>query len=136
MIINAENLILGRVATVAAKKALLGEKVDIVNCEKAIMTGNKKSIFARFKEKREMGQVFHGPYILRRPERFVKRAIRGMLPYKQSKGRAAFERIMCHVGVPEELKDKMETIEKANVAKVSSLRFVTVDEICKSMGGK
>ena len=39
MIINAENLILGRMTTYAAKKALQGEEVDIVNCEKAIITG-------------------------------------------------------------------------------------------------
>ena len=137
MNINAENLILGRIATFAAKQALLGEKVNIVNCEKAVMTGNKKSIFARYKAKREMGQVFHGPYILRKPDRFVKRAIRGMLPYKQDKGRKAFERIKCYVGVPEKLKDKdIQTIEKANVAKVASLRFVAVGDICKSMGGK
>ena len=137
MIINAENLIMGRVATVAAKKAILGEKVDIINCEKAVMTGNKQEIFARFKRKREMGQVFHGPYILRNPERFFKRAIRGMLPYKQPKGRDALARIKCHIGVPEELKDqKTEIIEKANISKVASLRFVTIKDICKSMGGK
>ncbi|MEE9525303.1 MAG: 50S ribosomal protein L13 [Candidatus Woesearchaeota archaeon] len=136
MIINAENLIVGRIGTVAAKKALMGEKVNIVNCEKAIMTGNKKEIIARYKEKRQMGQVYHGPYILRRPDMFVKRAIRGMLPYKQDKGRNAFERIRCYLGVPEEFKDKeMETIKKANIGKVPSLRYTTVKEICKSMGG-
>jgi large subunit ribosomal protein L13 len=137
MIINAKDLILGRVATVAAKKALMGEKVDIVNCEKAIMTGNKKEILARYKAKRAMGQVFHGPYILRRADMFVKRVIRGMLPYKQDKGRKAFERIRCYKGVPEGLKDeKTETIEKANISKVPSLRYITVADICKSMGEK
>ena len=121
MIINAENLIVGRIAAVAAKKALLGEKVDIVNCEKAVMTGNKKNIFARYKAKREMGQVYHGPYILRNPDRFVKRTIRGMLPYKQEKGRKAFDAIKCHVGIPEELKGKeTQTIENANISKVTS----------------
>jgi large subunit ribosomal protein L13 len=137
MIINAENLILGRIGTVAAKKALLGEKVEIINCEKAVMTGNKKDILARYKAKREKGQVYHGPYILRKADRFVKRTIRGMLPYKQKKGRNAFERVKCHIGIPEELKDKeTQTIEKANISKVPSLRYVTVGTICKSMGAK
>ena len=31
MIINAENLIIGRLASYAAKQALLGEQVDIIN---------------------------------------------------------------------------------------------------------
>ncbi|MBD3354766.1 50S ribosomal protein L13 [Candidatus Woesearchaeota archaeon] len=137
MIINAEDLILGRIATVAAKNALMGERIDIVNCEKAVMTGNKKEILARYKKKREMGQVYHGPYIFRRPDMFVKRLIRGMLPYKQEKGRKALERIRCHSGVPEKPKEgKMETIEEANISKVPSLRYVTVKDICKSMGEK
>ena len=137
MIIDASNLILGRIATVAAKKALLGEKVDVVNCSKVLMTGNKKEIIARYKAKREMGQVYHGPYIQRRVDIFVKRTIRGMLPYKQAKGREAFERIRCYRSVPESLKDKkMETIEKANISKVPTLKYITVAEICKSMGAK
>ena len=136
-IINAENLILGRMAAFVAKKAILGETVEVINCEKAVMTGNKKEIFARYKTKREIGQVYHGPYILRNPDRFVKRAIRGMLPYKQPKGKAAFERITCHKGVPEELKDKeSQTIEKADIAKTASFKYITVADICKSMGAK
>ena len=39
--IDADNLILGRMATTAAKSALAGENVVIVNCEKAIVTGKK-----------------------------------------------------------------------------------------------
>ena len=37
MIIDAKNLVLGRMATVVAKEALLGEKIDIINCEKAVV---------------------------------------------------------------------------------------------------
>ena len=51
MIIDASNLIAGRIATVVAKKALLGETIDIVNSEKAIVTGSKTQVFARFKQK-------------------------------------------------------------------------------------
>ena len=51
MIIDASDMILGRLATYVAKKALLGEKVDIVNCEKAVITGNKKSVFEKYKKR-------------------------------------------------------------------------------------
>ena len=136
-IIDAEYLIVGRIATVVAKKALLGEKIDIVNCEKAVMTGNKKEISQRYREKRERGQPTKGPFIPRRPDMFVRRVIRGMLPYKQEKGRKAFERIMCYLGVPDEFKDKkLETIEKANISKVMNLKNIPVGEICKEMGAK
>ena len=137
MIIDASYLILGRLASYTAKQALLGKKIDVVNCEKAIITGNKKWIIARHKQKREMGYPFKGPFIKRKPDRYVKRAIRGMLPYKQEKGRNAFEKIICHMGVPEKFKDeKLETIKTADVSKVPNLRYITVKEVCKSMGAK
>ena len=137
MIIDAKDSIIGRIATVAAKKALLGEKVDIVNCEEAVMTGDKKAILRRYREKRERGQPTKGPFIPRRPDMFVRRIIRGMLPYKQDKGRSAFERIMCYLGVPEEFKEKkLEIIEKANISKVPNLKYVKVGVVCKEMGGK
>ena len=49
MILDATNLILGRMATAVAKKALLGEKIDIVNCENAVISGNKYQILERYK---------------------------------------------------------------------------------------
>ena len=51
MIINAEGLIIGKLATVAAKHALIGEKVDVVNCEKACITGSKRDILEKYKKK-------------------------------------------------------------------------------------
>ena len=50
MIINAENLVLGRMAAVVAKQALLGEDINIVNCEKAVITGDKVSNYEKYKE--------------------------------------------------------------------------------------
>jgi len=68
------------------------------------------------------------------PDRFVRRCIRGMLPYKQEKGRKAFKRVMCYIGIPDEFKDKKtETIENCNVSKVPSLKYVYISEICKLM---
>ena len=137
MIIDANNLIVGRMAAVAAKKALLGEKVDIVNCEKAIMTGDKKNILLRYRKKRKMGTPKKGPFYFRRPDMFVRRIIRGMLPYKQEKGRKAFERIMCYIDIPEAFKDKtLETIDKVHIRKVPNLKKVYVKDICMEIGGK
>ena len=136
-IINAENLIMGRIGTVVAKRALLGEKIDVVNCEKAIITGSKKNILAKYKARRERGQVLKGPYIPRRPDMFVRRMLRGMLPYKQEKGKRAFKKTMCYIGVPEEFKDKkLETIENADIKKLPTLKYLTVGEVCKQMGAK
>lgn len=137
MIIDASNLIVGRIATVVAQKALLGEKIDIVNSEKAIITGSKEQVFARFKQKYDMGIPSRGPFVHRSADRLLRRSIRGMLPYKQAKGETAFKNIMCWIGVPEEFKDKkFDTIENANVSKVPTLKYVTLGQVSKYLGGK
>jgi large subunit ribosomal protein L13 len=60
-----------------------------------------------------------------------------MLPYKQEKGSEAFKKVMCYVGMPPEFEGKdTVTFEKANVKKVPSLKYVTIQDICKELGGK
>ena len=137
MIIDATNLIVGRMATYAAKKALLGEDVRIVNCDKAVMTGKRESVLEKYKRQSQMGRHSKGPFYRRRSDMFVRRIVRGMLPYKQEKGINALKRVMCYVGVPDELKDKkLETFKDAHVSKVPSLYYTSVNEIVKSLGGK
>jgi large subunit ribosomal protein L13 len=136
VIIDATDLVVGRLSTHAAKNALLGETVHVVNCEKAIITGRKSHVIAHQKHKHDRGSMAHGPYIHRSPEKFVKRAIRGMIPYKQSKGRDALDRIKCHIGVPKSLEGK-ETVSYDDAhAKALSTDFGTVGAICKELGGK
>ena len=136
MIIDAKNLVLGRLASVAAKKALLGNNVDIVNCEQAVVSGSRENVFTKYKRKRNLGGPVKGPFISRRPELFVKRVIRGMLPYKQYKGRKAFEGVKCYIGIPEKfMNHKLETLE-ANLDNLSTSKYITVQELCRHLGSK
>lgn len=137
MIIDATNSIVGRIATLAAKQALLGEEIIVVNCEKAYITGRKKYITDDYLRKRKQGTWATGPFYHRQPDRLVRRIIRGMLPYKQEKGKSAFKRIMCYMGVPEEFKNQeMLIIEKALISKVPNLKYVSIKEISQLLGAK
>lgn len=137
MIIDANNLILGRLATVVAKKSLLGDKIDIVNCENAVVTGTREAVLETYKQKFNRGIPSKGPFIPKTPDRFVRRAVRGMLPYKKGKGRLAFKNVKCYIGVPNEFKDKkFSTVKEASVERNKNLRYVSVKEICKHLGGR
>ena len=137
MIINAEHEVIGRIATRAAKAALEGEKVDIVNCEKGVITGNKKVVIQHYKEKIERGDPLQGPYWQKRPDKFVRRIVRGMLPWKRTRGREAFRRVMCYIGIPDEFKGKeIRTIDAADVSKTHNLKYITIGALCKQLGGK
>ena len=102
-IIDAEDLVLGRMASTIAKRLLKGEKITIVNAEKAVLSGKKKSRVSETKEFLEVGHPKKGPFHYRRPDKIVRRAVRGMLPYKQPKGKQAHKRLKAFTGIPEEL---------------------------------
>lgn len=133
MIVDGNNAVFGRMATQVAKKSLLGETIDIVNCENVLISGKKEIVFAKYDRLRKMGVPRKGPFVSSNPEKFVKRMIRGMLPYKQPKGRDAFDRIKCHVGVPEEFEGQDIVTLGENKLRINA---VPVSAICKHIGGK
>ena len=140
-IIDAEKTVVGRLASFAAKEALKGEEVIIVNAEKAVITGNREHILEKYLERKQRKSVInprrHGPKYPRRPDLMLKRAIRGMLPWHKAKGREAFKRIKAYIGMPEEFKDKEKIkIEKASVEKLEVPKYVTLKEIAEHLGYK
>ena len=135
MIINAQDLILGRLASYAAKKALLGEKIEIINCENAVITGNRKDIVEEYKNKIARGNPFKGPYFPTRSDMIIRRTIRGMLPRKKPRGREAYKNIKCYLAIPESLKNQnFISLDNANVNKLRSLKFVYIKDISKIVG--
>ncbi len=136
-IIDATNLIMGRLASDVARRALRGEDIIIVNVEKTVITGSKKDIFAGYVQRRERKRPVKGPFFPTKSEYIMRRTIRGMLPYKQAKGIIAYKRIKCFVGLPPEYSNsKIETIKSADVSKTKSFKYITLAEVSKLLGGK
>lgn len=135
---NGENMILGRLGTQVAKDALLGEEVVVVNAEKVIISGRVANTILNEKAKRDRkGYPTKSAKFTRMADRFVRRAIRGMLPWDKTRGREAFKKIMCYMGIPDEFaKNDMITIEKASLKKLPILKYITVGEVCKQLGKK
>ncbi len=135
-IYDGEGAILGRLASIVAKDLLLGEEVRVVNCEKVIISGNKATTYAHEKQRLERkGYPLKSVKVFRVPDRFVRKSIRGMLPWKFARGKEAFRRVMCYCGVPSDLSKGLIKI-KENKSKLPTLNYMTVGEVCKQLGGK
>ncbi|MGC8676399.1 MAG: 50S ribosomal protein L13 [Candidatus Micrarchaeia archaeon] len=137
LVIDCDSKILGRLASKVAKLLLSGESVVMVNAGKAVISGHADAIAASYKEKIELkdkANPEHSPYFSRRPDLFVKRVIRGMLPYKKAKGRQAFKRLRVFAGMPEEYKGKefyaMASKDKKDVFE----KTITVAELTSKLG--
>jgi large subunit ribosomal protein L13 len=134
VVVNGEGLILGRMCSNVAKRLLKGEQIVIVNAEKVIVSGKKKSKVAEAKQFLEVGAPDRGPFHSRRPDRIVRKTVRGMVPWKQPKGKVAYKRLKVFMGIPEELKDqKLETDKYAQSSKLKGPHF-TLGQLAVEIG--
>ncbi|TRO45803.1 50S ribosomal protein L13 [Candidatus Bathyarchaeota archaeon] len=133
-LVDADGLILGRMASIVAKKLLNGEKIIIINAEKAVISGKKKSKITEAKEFLEVGAPKRGPFHYRRPDRILRKTVRGMVPFKKPKGKNALKKLKVFISVPEDLKDQQPMyIEEAQAAKLNGPYF-TLADLAKEIG--
>ncbi len=136
-VINADGMILGRLSSIVAKRLLNGEEINIVNAELTIVSGSKVTTFTEYKQDVDRGNKEFGPYFPKRPDQLLKRTIRGMLPYKKARGRDSMLRLKTYIGVPEELNnEKFESIEEASINRLSSVKYMKLEELCHKLGAK
>jgi large subunit ribosomal protein L13 len=100
IIVNADNLVVGRLSSWVAKRILDGQEIIIINSEKAVVIGSKRGIVEDFHAKHVRGEQYRGPFYPRMPHLILRRVVRGMLPYNKARGRLAFRRVKTYIGVP------------------------------------
>lgn len=132
-VIDADSLVMGRLASEVASRILAGEEIHVINAEKAVLSGDRRDIVQRYKDKRDKGTPRKGPYHPRTPDRILKRSIRGMVPDQKPRGREALERLRVFMGVPEDLADaEAETVEDARRPDIVS--YITLAELSEGLG--
>jgi large subunit ribosomal protein L13 len=135
IIIDASGHVAGRLASFAAKQALKGNRVAIVNAEKAVISGNEGYNIRIFREKVQRGDPYKGPHYPRRADQVLKRMVRGMLPYKKPAGREAYRRVRVYLSLPEEYeKERMHRVKEAE----NRLRckHISMERLSERMGAK
>ena len=59
-----------------------------------------------------------------------------MLPTKKPRGREAYKRVKCYIGMPEEYKDKAIVIKEALLPEHSFTKHITLGELSRAIGFK
>ena len=135
-LVNAEGLIVGRMCSKVAKRLLNGEEVIIINAEKAVFSGKRKAKILEGHIFLEVGAPERGPFHYRRPDKYLRKVVRGMLPYKQPKGKSAYKRLKVFMGIPKELNgQEMITFEEASSVDLKG-PHLTLGELAKEIGWK
>lgn len=94
---------MGRLASIVAKFILNGNKVVVVRCEGINMSGNfyrNKLKYLKFLRLRCNVKPSRGPFHFRAPGKIFWRTVRGMVPHKTERGKAALKRLQTFEGIP------------------------------------
>ena len=136
LLVDATDLMLGRLASLVAKHLLSGESVTIVNAEKAVISGRKQNILDEMRiilGLRNKGTKEKSPKHPRRPDGLVRRTVKGMLPIDKPKGKEAFGRLRVCVGIPAGIDvSTVKTLTEAQ--RHERTRIMTVGDLARSIG--
>ncbi|MFW9897713.1 MAG: 50S ribosomal protein L13 [Candidatus Thorarchaeota archaeon] len=143
---DAKDKILGRFCSQIAKKALLGERVVIVNAKDAIISGTKRNIHEKFLAKlniRTATNPTRGPFWPRRPDTFMRRVIKQMLPRKKLRGKEALRRIHVYISdIPDRFKNRYQKLILGEIRNADKMRlsyydkYITLENLCLRIGWK
>lgn len=139
IVVDANNCIAGRMCSHVSKLLLEGNRVTIVNAEKAMLSGNRYMTIDSYKVHLEINSVtnpIHGPFHPRRPDTILSKMVRGMVPKRKPDGVGAFKRLRVYMGVPEDMRGaNMKTFDDSKITKPESY-YISIGEVAKQIGWK
>lgn len=130
--INADNQVLGRLASGVAGSLLSGDSVTVVNAGKSVVIGNPQAAVFSYKKKVARGDPYHGPFYPRHPDAIFKRVVRGMLPMGTSRGREAFKRLRVFISIPDDIRG-MEFEEVKGTANRGERKSITLADLAEKL---
>lgn len=139
ILVDATDCIAGRMCSHVSKLLLKGNRVTIVNSEKAMLSGNRYKTIDLYKEFLEINSVtnpIHGPFHPRRPDTMLTKMVRGMVPKTKTSGIEAFKRLRVYIGIPDQFKNKKaESFEDSKITR-SPAKYISVGDVAKQIGWK
>jgi large subunit ribosomal protein L13 len=136
IVVDATKCIAGRMCSHVSKLLLEGNRVAVVNAEKAMLSGNRYKTIDAYKDLsiNSVTNPIHGPFHPRRPDTIISKMVRGMIPKRKSDGITAFKRLRVYIGVPEDMKNaEMKSFDDSKITKPESY-YISIAEVAKQVG--
>jgi len=143
---DASNKILGRFCSQIAKKVLLGEYIVVINAKNAIISGTKRNIHEKYLARLNISTATNprrGPFHERRPDTFMRRVVKQMLPRKKLRGKEALKRVHIYISdIPERFKSRYQVLIPNEISNADKKRlsyynkFITLENLCQRIGWK
>ena len=130
-VIDGQDAILGRLASIVAERIMDGEEIIVVNAEKVVVTGTKELSSPNTSTGWNSGEVKRrkGPFYPRRADLLFKRTVKGMIPRYTTTGRGCLQespRVRQHTrGYSQTEKEKPEFAMRKIGGKYTTLGAVS-----------
>jgi len=141
IVVDAKGHLLGRLAAVVAKELLGGQRVVVVRAEKFVLSGSlfrRKTAYMEFMHKKHLTNPRRsGPYHFKAPGDLFRRSVRGMLPHKTARGKAALERLKVFEGIPHPYSLKKRRVVPLALKAVrlqAGRKNCLLGDLCKQIG--
>ncbi len=140
IIVDGSGQILGRLASIVAKKLLEGNRVIVVNVEKIVISGKPSEVVKSYKQTVLSVRSHHKhkwrPKRPRSPIRIFKSAVKGMLPKNNKRGREALKRLRAYIGIPQEYAGKeLVRFKEADASRLGRW-YVELARVARELGWK
>merc|ERR1711939_1192247 len=143
VVVDGKGYLLGRLASTVAKQLLNGQKIVVVRCEALNISGEffraKLKYHAYLRKITRYNPTRGGPFHFRAPARIFYKTVRGMIPHKTARGKAAMERLKVFEGIPPpyDKKQRMVVPQALRVLRLKPGRkYCTVGRLAHEVGWK
>jgi large subunit ribosomal protein L13Ae len=140
IIIDGKGHLLGRLASLVAKQLLRGQRIVVVRCEEMNISGSLFRNNLKYREflnkscntnpRRHFKHYSH-------PSRMFWRTVRGMLPHKEMRGKAALQHLKVFEGIPYpyDVKKRMVVPAALKVIRLKPMRrFCRLGDLAQMAG--
>jgi len=140
IIVDGRNHLVGRLASKIAHQLLVGQKIVVVRCEGLVFSGSlfrHNITFHEFLRKANNTNPRRNFKHFRSPSRMFWRVLRGMLPHKTARGKAALQRLKVFEGIPYpyDAKKRMVVPQALKVLRIKSFRNTCkIGDLCNMVG--
>jgi len=143
VVVDGKGHLLGRLASIVAKQLLSGQSIVVTRCEALNISGEffraKLKYHAYLRKQTRYNPTRGGPFHFRAPSRIFYKTVRGMIPHKTARGKAALDRLKVFEGVPPpyDKKKRMVVPQALRVLRLKPGRkYCTVGRLSHEVGWK
>jgi len=140
IIIDGKGHLVGRLASLVAKQILRGQRVVVVRCEEMNISGSlfrNNLKYHEFLNKANNSNPRRNFKHYHSPSRMFWRSLRGMLPHKEARGKAALQALKVFEGIPYPY-DQRKRMVVPSALRVTRLRpmrnFCVLGELATMVG--